>query len=681
MTNADLVDGRLDLNGRAVLSAAGPGLELETDPYGVFIHTRLKCAAWRSRIKLGMPEGLRRFVSCYRYDPYWMTPATGDRAAQVPVDTQYLLFEREDGGHVLMVPLVDDPFHVSLEGTEEGLFAVLDTGDPDTKSACCLVAYIAMAADPYELIARAARQVCERLGVGRLRVDKPCPDFVNDFGWCTWDAFYREVSRADVGRGLESFRRGGVEPHFMILDDGWQNTTDDTNEGRLRSFAANHKFDGGLGPTVDLAKGRYRIRTFLVWHTVHGYWGGADSEALAEYAPKRTLRWYCPEVLAHAPGMNAEYCGAYASVPEQDRLASFYRDYHRALAAEGVDGVKVDNQASAEGLSVGRGGRVRELAAVRSGLEASARQHFSGRLMNCMSGSSEMFYFAADSMLTRTSADFWPQRPASHGLHLCVNAWVSLWFGEFVQPDWDMFQSGHPAGAFHAAARAISGGPIYVSDKPDGQDFALLRRLVLSDGTIPRCRDIARPTPDCLYRDPTHAPLLLKLFNENGGSYVVGVFNARYLAGHEDRIQGQVGPADIPALSQSSGSPFALYLVIADRLVCVDGADTIPIELSSQEFEIVSIAPIVRGLAVMGLLGMFNPGGTVRGQGWAEEMYVFEVRDGGRVLLYAQHPPRAVRIDGYAVRAYDHDTTTCRLVIDIEGQGTHRVEIDIGEPR
>ena len=31
-----------------------------------------------------------------------------------------------------------------------------------------------------------------------------------------------------------------------------------------------------------------------------------------------------------------------------------------------------------------------------------------------------------------------------------------------MQPDWDMFQSLHPAAEYHASARAISGGPIYV---------------------------------------------------------------------------------------------------------------------------------------------------------------------------------------------------------------------------
>ena len=59
--------------------------------------------------------------------------------------------------------------------------------------------------------------------------------------------------------------------------------------------------------------------------------------------------------------------------------------------------------------------------------------------------------------------------------------------GQIIRPDWDMFQSDHACAAFHAAARAICGGPVYVSDSLGSHDFDLLRRLVFSDGTMPRC--------------------------------------------------------------------------------------------------------------------------------------------------------------------------------------------------
>lgn len=91
--------------------------------------------------------------------------------------------------------------------------------------------------------------------------------------------------------------------------------------------------------------------------------------------------------------------------------------------------------------------------------------------------------------------------PSSITPHIANCAYNSLFLSPLVQPDWDMFQSNHPAADLHAAARAVSGGAVYVSDKPGDHDFDILQQLVLPDGSILRARLPARPTRDCLFRD------------------------------------------------------------------------------------------------------------------------------------------------------------------------------------
>jgi len=265
---------------------------------------------------------------------------------------------------------------------------------------------------------------------------KPVPSFIDDFGWCTWDAFYQEVSHAKVREGLESFREGGVEPRFLILDDGWQSVREtETGERRLVGWGAvESKFPGGLSATVELAKRNYRVKTFLVWHAVHGYWGGVDGEALPGYGVDTALRWYSPEILRHTPTLPWDWWGACVGRPASDALGRFYHDYHARLAAEGVDGVKVDNQSSIEGLSHGIGGRVTTMQKTAEALEESVGRHFQGRLINCMSCGNDRLYQARTSTVVRSSVDFWPNLPASHGLHVYTNAMVGLWFGEFIHP-------------------------------------------------------------------------------------------------------------------------------------------------------------------------------------------------------------------------------------------------------
>lgn len=59
----------------------------------------------------------------------------------------------------------------------------------------------------------------------------------------------------------------------------------------------------------------------------------------------------------------------------------------------------------------------------------------------------------------------------------------------------------HEAKHLHAVARAISGGPVYVSDKLKKHDFNLIKQLVLRNGQILRARKAGRPTRDCMFKD------------------------------------------------------------------------------------------------------------------------------------------------------------------------------------
>lgn len=60
-----------------------------------------------------------------------------------------------------------------------------------------------------------------------------------------------------------------------------------------------------------------------------------------------------------------------------------------------------------------------------------------------------------NTVIARSSDDFWPRDPASHTTHVAVNAYNSLFMGVLIQPDWDMFHSLHPAGLLHATARVV----------------------------------------------------------------------------------------------------------------------------------------------------------------------------------------------------------------------------------
>lgn len=50
-----------------------------------------------------------------------------------------------------------------------------------------------------------------------------------------------------------------------------------------------------------------------------------------------------------------------------------------------------------------------------------------------------MIFSAKKTAVIRASDDFWPRDPASHTIHIASVAYNTLFLGEFMQPDWDMF--------------------------------------------------------------------------------------------------------------------------------------------------------------------------------------------------------------------------------------------------
>lgn len=658
-----LAAGTITLDGIALFTSAAEQISLEVDPSGVgaFVHARhASNRHQRHTVKLGAVAGVERFTATHRTEPFWMLQKAGAALAEVPAETQWLLARLADGRCLMVVPLCNAEMRYSVQGAADHLALVGETGDAHAASTGGgLAAFIAVGKDPFALVPAAARAVMTRLGTGRLRGEKRLPAFVDVFGWCTWDAFYQDVSQAKVREGLESFAKLGIRPRSLILDDGWQSErVTATGERRLTAFPANAKFPGDLKPTVAMAKGEFGIETFMVWHAVIGYWGGVDGAALPGYGVHDVARRSSPTVAAAVPTLG-DWWGNLCGVVPPATIGRFYSDYHRHLRSQGVDGVKVDNQAVLETVADGSGGRVAFTAAYREGLEGSAAVHFQDVLINCMSCATETWYGANTTNLIRTSTDFWPNRPESHGLHLCTNSQVSLWFGEFIHADWDMFQSGHAMGAYHAAGRAVSGAPIYVSDKPGIHNATVLRKLVCSDGSVLRCLDLGRPTPDCLYHDCTREDVLLKIFNRNAHGWVVGVFNARYHAEERERkaFAGGISPAQVPGIL---GKDFVLHAHNSGLLSRVGRDGRLSLILNELSFEVITLVPVAKGFAAIGLADKYNASGAIAGLRWDGEVVEVDLRDGGAFLAWSERRPARVSVGGKAV-AFTWDKATGAL--------------------
>lgn len=671
-----LIDHRLTCDDELIFDGLDSQIRPEVllVPWAMLLAVEAELPHTRLSAGLGAMPELQRFFICHRYEPYWMKPRVGTEVSEIVPETQMLLGKLLSGRYLLLVPLFGDLFRFSLQGNAQQHLSLLgETGDSYHPGRGGTALLVAVGDEPFQLVADAAELLEQRLHYGTRRVNKPLPDFVETFGWCTWDAFYTEVSHDKIEEGLESFRAGGVEPRFLILDDGWQPVSRrDTGESRLTGFGANQRFPGGLADTVRLAKQRYAVETFLVWHAMQGYWGGVDAAAFSAFSVADQTRQFGEGILAHAPAFNQLWWGNLVGLVLPRDIHRFFDQYHRSLSDEGVDGVKVDSQALLEGVSQGLGGRVAVTHTYRHALETSVETHFHGRLINCMSNAQETWYGSRTSNLIRSSIDFFPNEPGSHGRHLYTNAMVGLWFGQFMHPDWDMFQSGHGWGAYHAAGRAISGGPVYCSDKPDGHDFSVLRALVCSDGTVLRCDQPGLPTLDILFRDPTREAVLLKIWNRNGSCGVVGVFNAQASAESRRRLSGVVRPSDVVGLE---GERFACYAFVRKSLAVRGRDQALSVALETGQYEIYTIVPIVRGFAPIGLADMMNTAGAVLSHAWpTPQCCEVRVRDGGRFVAFSQVEPERIEVSG-ALVPFRFDAATGWLDLELSGSGPRTLAV------
>ena len=625
---------------------------------------------------LPSPAAFEAWCACRRTESCWMTPTTGTRIADVPAETQMLLFKQGDF-YTVYIPLVKGRFRVSLFSNETGRLQVrVESGSPDVTAQDFDVVYVNTADNPYSLFRAAATDLKDELGTFNLPEESQRPQFMNYYGWCSWNAFYEKVSEDNIHLVLDQFQKQGFVPGFLIVDAGWQST----KGNYLTGYESNaEKFPNGMQAAINGFKERAGVHKVLLWQTYNGYWNGLDPATLpntyrADMDPPQRLLSGRKKADAGGSGVVDTMSGTF--YPEHildkefwhpDSYEAFYDEYHHTSAAAGADGVKIDAITWIEACGKGRGGRVAMMQEFLRAAEKSVARYFNGDAIWCSSCSNDFLFNTKGGGVVRTSTDFFPNKPETHGLHIYANAINTLFMGAFVRPDWDMFQSalGAPS-AFHAAARAISGGPVYSTDAFGQENFDLIRKLVQPDGTVPLCEETAQPTIDCIFQNPQIA--LLKIFNRNRANHILGVFNAAY-EGQQDALRtGTVSVEDVYPLHDSQAE-YALYRHGTQSIHTAKATDALDIELGTFGFELFTIGEIRNGFAPIGDPGLYNSGGVVRG--WETEGTCQKVmlQSSNRFIAYADKAPTEVTFEGRPID-FEWDARKLNVALPAGFKGT-----------
>lgn len=670
-TKPVLKDGVLRINGNDTLTGVPENVLVSPASRGSAFLGAVSEDGDSSRhvFKLGVLRD-HRLLSLFRFKIWWMTPRMGNSGSDVPAETQMLLLEVTDGDaadvdafYIVMLPVLDGLFRSSLQGnSSDELEFCIESGDPGVEASQFSEAvFVNYGDDPFRLMKESMKILEELKGTFAPREKKKVPGMLDCFGWCTWDAFYFDVDPKGIEQGLKSLSEGGTPARFLIIDDGWQDVDNEFQKegepivegsqwgGRLASIKENSKFNNySAGSAVNgeandmkhfitSIKKAYGLEYVYVWHALMGYWGGVHPDAPKTKKYNSTLLYpdQSPGNLAHSRDGAMDSMEKYGvAMIDPEKAFEFYDDLHSYLVSQNVDGVKVDVQNILETLAAGYGGRVALTRQFQQALEKSISKNFrDNSIICCMGQNTDSIYSSEVSAITRASDDYMPRNKTSQTLHIATVAFNSVFLGEVVIPDWDMFYSRHYAADFHAAARAVGGCGVYVSDKPNEHDFTLLKKLVLPDGSVLRAKYPGRPTRDCLFNDPVmDGKTLLKIWNLNELTGLLGVFNCQGAGtwyGLENNqntsletiLTGNVSPGDVEHLEEVAGKYWtgdcAVYSYNAGSLQRIPKDGSFAVVLKVLQSEVFTVSPIKRYSSVMefapiGLIKMYNSGGAIK---------------------------------------------------------------------
>lgn len=437
-------------------------------------------------------------------DPWWTMPKFVSTVDEIPFRTQNLVMQIEDK-HYHLLPLCGENFRCEIgngivylspgcSGRQflKGDFLAVTVGD-----------------DPFDVV-KDGYENAKELGAIKipLSAERKYPEVFEGFGWCTWDAFYEDVSSEKIYKKLDEFKEANVPVKWMIIDDGWRLA----NGNLLLSFEEDkEKFPEGLKACVEKIKREYGVEKVGVWHSFLGYWFGVDPKSDLYEDQKENLVLIADDIAI--------------PVPDEEKAFEFWDKWHSYIRECGVDFLKIDNQSSLSHRTASLMPTCEAARIIHKALERSVVKNFGGDLINCMGMDMENVLARPVTAVSRNSGDYYPQIERHFVTHATQNVYNTIWHSMLYHCDFDMWWSKHETAIQSGSLRAISGALIYVSDAFGKTDRDAIMPTIEDDGTIIRCDLPAKPTRDLFYTDCRKAEKLLKIWNRKGEDFAAAVYN------------------------------------------------------------------------------------------------------------------------------------------------------------
>ncbi len=594
----------------------------------IYLHIKNESCRENANLKMEKPvriwlplERPDKITAMYLFNEWWTRPAFPESFQDIPDHTQTVFFKYKDR-YACMVLAAGREFKTYMTGgTEDEVCMEMTAGLGGLNSVEEPLYLIAEAPGLYEAVHKAFACLADYKGI-RMREDRRIPEMFRYLGWCSWDAFYKKVSEEGIRKKADEIAEKKIPVRWMLMDDGWLSEKDEA----LCEFTPDKdKFPNGFKKMTEDIKNKTSVRWFGIWHALGGYWGGI--------APGSKLE------LDEIPYLYRTVNGKI--LPSPFTGERFYRDWYEKLNREGINFVKVDGQSAVpyyfeNSISIGEAAR-----GMNEALESGASR-MDGGIINCMGMAMESILARPVSAISRNSDDFVPDKEGGFEEHLLQNAYNALYHNELYCCDWDMFWTMHKDAVKHSLLRAVSGGPVYVSDRLGATDPKILKPLTYQDGEILMMERAAKPTEDCVFSDPLSGGVL-KLHNISSyGDRKAGGIAAYNLTDRKELFS--FTPADIPDLDVAD--TYCVYDYFSKKAFPLGRKEKYEGSIDSGGYRWFAILPRKKHCACLGLLDKYVGFTAVESIHESEDMMTAVIRESGRLGWISEKEPSKVTING-----------------------------------
>lgn len=510
-----------------------------------------------------------------------------------------LLLELADGGFLFAKAVAGENsiswFQVNKDGS---LTVYLSTLGTDNLASQAPVLLAEKGKTVYDTIHKAYTALIGNREVSALqkRTDKGYFEAFNYLGWCSWEHYHFDIDETKMLNDLDGIEASGLPIRYVLIDDGHL-----ANKNRqLTSFVPDkERFPNGWKNIISRKK-EDKIKWMGLWYNFCGYWMGISPENDFPEKIKETLYSYNGSML---PGKSKE------------NIRTFYQYYIGTLKDYGFDFLKIDNQSFLLPLYMGNTEVIRQAKACNLALEEQTHSQQVG-LMNCMAQNILNIDHTQYSNLARVSIDYKKYDEDMAKSHLFQSYTNTLLQGQTVWPDHDMFHSSDTiCGSLMARSKAISGGPVYLSDSP--VDFVKENILPLIDeeGRIFRPEAPAIPTPESVITNPLKDGKAYRVFAPTRNEAVSLIcYNLNTLPSHH-QVETTISPADYSLRETMSGkaAPQAERILLYDWEKQTAEVLTADKQIALEGFtdRLFHLCPIRNGWAVVGIQEKFLSPATV----------------------------------------------------------------------